>query len=83
MITAKTEQELIDRIKTLTELEFSALLTEMAAHLRKNNWEHIIDECFDIETYEEELDSANEEVLHWKDLYRTEEAKIQKIRDIV
>lgn len=27
----------------------------MSEHIAKNNWEHIIDECFDIDDYEDEL----------------------------
>lgn len=62
MITAKQESVLLKKIKSLTELEFSALLTEMAEHMRKNSWEHIIDECFDIDSHEEEIREAEREL---------------------
>lgn len=28
----------------------------MSDHIHRNNWDHIIDECFDIDTHEEELE---------------------------
>lgn len=61
MITVKQESKLLERIKTLSELEFSALLKEMADHIGKNHWEHIIDECFEIETFADELEEMEDE----------------------
>lgn len=56
MINIKQEWILIKKIQSLTELEFSSLLKEMAEHMRRNKWEHMIDDCFDIDNNEEELE---------------------------
>lgn len=60
MITAKQETHLLSEIKSLSELEFSSFLKECADHIWKNKWDHIIDECFDIETFESELYALKE-----------------------
>lgn len=83
MITAHDEESLINTIQGLSELEFAALLSQMAAHLRRNNWEHIIDDCFDIKTYEQELDEANERIEGLRDKLRSAEGKLDEIRDIL
>lgn len=62
MITVKQEEKLLDRIKALSELEFSSFLSELSVHIRKNNWGHIIDEYFEIETFEAENNELQEEL---------------------
>lgn len=82
MITAKQESVLLKKIKSLTELEFSALLTEMAEHIRKNNWEHIIDECFDIDDYSgeiEDLQGDNESMRDELDDFKSERREVLDI----
>lgn len=59
MLTLKQETVLIERIKKLSELELDGLLKQIGEHLRKNNLEHLIDNSFDIETHEDELNDAN------------------------
>lgn len=83
MITAKQESVLLKKIKSLTELEFSALLKEMSEHIRKNNWEHIIDECFDIDTHEEELEDLQRDFDSATDEKDDLSAKIYKAIDML
>lgn len=77
------ETPLIDQIKTLSELDFSALLREMAEHLRREKWEHMIDDCFDIETYEDELEEAKEELRSMKQKYLHADGILNEIRDLL
>lgn len=74
---------LIDQIKTLSELDFSALLREMAEHIRREKWEHIIDDCFDIETYEDELDEVKEELKSIRQKYSESNDTLNQIRNLV
>lgn len=83
MITAHDEESLIDTIKGLSELEFAAILKQMAEHLRRNDWEHMIDECFDIETFEEEYNNANEEVALFKKKFHDADNLLNKIRELI
>lgn len=62
MISLKQESVLLKKIKSLTELEFSALLKEMSDHIYKNHWSHIIDECFEIDDHEEEIAEMEREL---------------------
>jgi hypothetical protein len=82
-MTAYEEETLMDKIKALSELEFSAILKQMAEHLRRNKWEHIIDDCFDIETYESELGDANDEISELKEKLSSERATLNKIRELI
>lgn len=47
--------QLLAEIKKLPENEFLPFMQELAEHIRKNDWEHIIDKCFDIEDDEGEI----------------------------
>lgn len=62
MLTLKQEDRLIKKITSLTELELSSIIKRIAEHLKKNNLEHLIDESFDIETYEDELEDAQDRI---------------------
>lgn len=62
MLTLKQEDRLIKKITSLTELELSSIIKRIAEHLQKNNLEHLIDESFDIETYEDELEDAQDRI---------------------
>lgn len=62
MITIKHEASILEAVKAMSELEFSSFISECAEHIRKNKWEHIIDECFEIETFEDEVNGLKEEI---------------------
>lgn len=81
MITAYEQEVLLDKIKELSELEFVSVLKQMAEHLRQNNWEHIIDDCFDIETYEDELEEARERLDSYRERTFYAEGIIKKIKE--
>lgn len=83
MITAYEQEILLDKIKDLSELEFASLLKQMSEHLRRNNWEHIIDECFDIETYEDELEETRERLDSYRDRTFYAEGVIKKIKQVM
>lgn len=83
MITLKQEESLIDQVKALSEIEFSSLLREMSQHLRRNHWEHMIDDCFEIETYEDELDEMTSKKNECLDRAMQAEEKLNEIRDLL
>jgi len=62
MITIKQESKILDRVKSMSELEFSSFLSELSQHIRKNKWEHVINECFEIETFEAGNSELQEEL---------------------
>lgn len=74
---------LLKKIKSLTELEFSSLLKEMSDHIYKNRWSHIIDECFDIDTHEEELEELQRDFETATDEKDDLEDKIYKAVDML
>jgi len=83
MITVKQQEKLIDRIKSLSELELSAFMEDFAEHIQKNNLIHVVENRFKIPDYEEDIDELNEEM---KELERErDELKdtVNKIRNIV
>lgn len=80
MLTLKQETVLIDRIKSLSELELDSLLKEIGQHLRKNNLEHLIDNSFDIETFEDELREAEDRIEELED-YQSKLEDINRIAD--
>lgn len=78
------EREAINRhINELPEIEFIELLKEMAATIRRNKWEHIIDDCFEIETFENEIEEANGEIAQLKHDLQSERDTLNKIRQIL
>lgn len=62
MITLKQEEKLIDRLKGLTEIEWTSLMQELRDHLIKNDLGHIFNPVSDIEDLRGEIDDLNEKV---------------------
>lgn len=77
MNTPIEQSYILTEIKNLSELEFAALLKEMGDHIYKNKWDHIINECFDIDTFERALDNLQEE----HDNLVDEKVEIEEERD--
>lgn len=60
MLTLRSEVKLIDRLKSLSELELSGVMSELHDHLRKNKMMHILENEFRLQndiTRIEELES--------------------------
>lgn len=66
MITAKQEQKLIDRIKSLSELELEALMEELRPYLRKWNMSRVLEDR-DLAAELEEAEECIEELKEKKD----------------
>jgi predicted nuclease with TOPRIM domain len=58
---------LLAEIKKLPENEFLPFMQEIAEHISKNNWEHLIDKCFDIEDGEDEIRILKREISELED----------------
>lgn len=64
MLTLKTEEKLINRLASLTELEFEGVLIEIRDHVFNNKLNHIIENVFQGDTIDElrqERDKLQEE----------------------
>lgn len=61
MITVKQESKLLEKIKSMTELEFVTFFEELSEHITKNQWHHIVTERF----FKDEI-SYEEQELHDK-----------------
>lgn len=71
MITVKQQSKLMERIKSLSELELDSFFKELSEHLRKSEYSHLIDRHFenpdlqgkinDLEENRDELEKENEE----------------------
>lgn len=83
MLTVKNESSLLEQIKTMSELEFSAFLKSLSEHIHKNNWEHIIDECFDIEDQTDRIEELEDKLQDTKEKLRDANGKLSEIRDIL
>lgn len=60
MITVKQESKLLEKIKSMTELEFTTFFEELADHIEKQNWEHIVERHFTrVAEVEQELEDSN------------------------
>lgn len=59
-LSIEEREALTQRVEGLPEIEFVELLRSMARIIERNGWEHVIDDCFDITTYEHQLDDAND-----------------------
>lgn len=80
-MTLKQENKLIDRIKSLSELELTTLIEELRDHFRKNKLNHVFDDVTDcshlqdeineleekVESLEEKLEESNSDAQHWED----------------
>lgn len=78
------EREVIAKhIENLPEMEFVELLKEMAVMIRRNKWEHIIDSCFEIETYEAEFDEAKDKIQRLENDLRQAKETLNEIRDLL
>jgi len=53
-------EAILTLINRLPEVEFAEVLGGMAEQIRRENWNHLIDQQFSIETFEADLDDANE-----------------------
>ena len=62
MITLKQESTLLKKLKSLTELELRGVLEELADHVRKNNFEEMVEEVFDLYDLKGEVRSLKGEV---------------------
>lgn len=58
---------LLTEIKKLPENEFLPFMQDLAEHIRENNWEHLIDKCFDIEDGEDEIRQLERDIDDFKD----------------
>jgi hypothetical protein len=83
MISVREQESLMQKIESLSELEFSEVLRQMAGLIHRNKWNHIIDDCFDIETFEDELDEMTANKDKWYDRAIQAEEKLNEIRDIL
>lgn len=58
MITVKQESKLLEKIKSMTELEFVTFFEELSDHIKKHNWDHVVKSRFGKEEeLEEEIQS--------------------------
>lgn len=62
MITLKQESTLLKKLKSLTELELRGVLEELADHVRKNNFEEMVEEVFDLRDLGREVRSLELEI---------------------
>lgn len=67
------DESIVDRVEKLSEMEFSELLRNMARIIERNKWESIIDDCFDIDTYEIENEELQREVRYLEERNKTGE----------
>lgn len=81
MITLKQESVLLGELRSLTELEFSALFSEMATHINSNGWSHIIKMHYP--DYENEFENMQEDRDDWRSRAKTAEQTIQYIKDLL
>lgn len=51
-------EKIIDTIGKLPEIEFAEVLGGIAEQIRRNNWNHLVDDYFNIDDHSEELEDA-------------------------
>lgn len=73
-------EAILTLINRLSEVEFAEILGGMAEQIRRERWDHLIDQQFKIETYEDDLDDAREELDKMTD--RKDEL-VDKIQDAI
>lgn len=72
----------IEEVKKLPENEFLPFMQELAEHINKNNWEHLIDKCFDIEDNEDEIRQLRRDINDLEDeVYGLKEDKDELRRE--
>lgn len=78
MITLRQEEKLIDRLKSLSEIELQGVIDELVNHICKNNMEHILTSAF----YSDEIRVLENENEKLQDkCYRLED-KLQEIKNL-
>jgi hypothetical protein len=89
MITLRQEEKLIERIRSLSELELSSLLKEVSIHIRNNKLDHLVDSTFEsearhsLEVTENELIDANNRITELDDEVADLRIKIKKIKELL
>lgn len=67
MITVKQQEKLIDKIKGLTELEFTTLFEELGDHIQSEGWHHVIKKYYDAEDYDNQIEDLNDTIEELED----------------
>lgn len=83
MLTIQEENELIEKISSLTELEFRSLIESIKDHVTKNNLEQVISDNFELAD-SEEMDELNSEVSKLEEKIEeleTENSRLERIID--
>jgi predicted nuclease with TOPRIM domain len=62
MITIRQHDKLINKIKTLSEIELDQLLSDLAEYINKNNLNHLADNAFRFNDQSDEVASLEDEV---------------------
>lgn len=62
MITVKQHEKLIDRIKSLSELELTSFMEDFAVHIRGNNLTHLIDNSFNLRDQDDEIEDLEHDL---------------------
>ena len=82
MITLKQEEKLLDRIKSLTELELTTLIQELRDHIIKNDLGHIFNAISDVEDLRDEIDDLNDKIEKLESENSKLESKLDEINSI-
>lgn len=61
-MTVGQQSKLMERIESLSELEFSSLIDEIFAHVARNKWQHLVDSASDLEDIRGQLEDTTEEL---------------------
>jgi peptidoglycan hydrolase CwlO-like protein len=62
MLTVKQHERLIDKIKTLSEIELDGLLKDIVEHLQNNKLNHLLFSAYGLEDLSDEVDELQERV---------------------
>ena len=62
MITVNQEYKIIQKLKSLSEIEFESIIEQLASHIEKNKWRHIVEKYFVDTNALTDLESANDEL---------------------
>lgn len=62
MITLKKQEKIIERLKSLTEMDLKTVLEELRDHINFNNWGDMVNEVFGTDDAIQEANNLREEI---------------------
>lgn len=62
MITVKQESKLLEKIKSMTELEFVTFFEELGDHIEFEGWQHVIKKYYNADDFEHQIEDLNETI---------------------